>query len=168
LFNQRSINNRYLYDANTELPLQDFLLLKDLKVPLKICSFDTMTPEEQYEFCSKAIIFISAHGAGCTNCIFTPIDCPLIEINLRTHWYCDPVCDDHFYEKISINKKCETKLDKPFHKADYHNLCSLINKKYFEIEPLYYSGKFMSRNPISKEKIYIDGEKLLEIIDFCH
>jgi hypothetical protein len=167
LLNQRSYNNRYLYDYETKLPLQDYLLTKEFKYPVKICNFETMTPEEQYDICSKAKLFISAHGAGCTNLIFTPIDCPLIEINLRKHWHCDPVCDDHYFEKISINEKCNGKLiiTEDFHKADYHNLCYLSNKKYTEIEGVCYVGKFNDRNPISKQEVHIDGEILTKIIE---
>lgn len=167
LLNQRSYNNRYLYDYKTKLPLQDYLLTKQFKYPLKICNFETMTPEEQYDVCSKAKLFISAHGAGCTNIIFTHIDCPLIEINLRTHWYCDPVCNDHYFEKISMNEKCNGKLTyrDSFHKADYHNLCYLINKKYTEITTVCYHGKFNDRNPISKQQLHIDGENLTKIIE---
>jgi len=167
LVNQRSINNRYLYESNTELSIEDYLNTKQFKYPIKYCNFETISPEEQYNICSKAILFISVHGAGCTNCIFTPIECPLIEINFRNHWYCDPVCDDHFTGKININEKCSGTLNyhNIFHKADYHNLCYLIDKKYTEIEAVRYGGKFLSINPISKESIYIDGNNLVKIIE---
>ena len=167
LINQRNYNNRYLFDFETQLPLQDYLLTKQFKYPVKACCFDTMTPQEQYDICSKAKIFISAHGAGCTNLIFTPIDCPLIEINFRKHWYCDNVCDDHFFGKISINEKCNGTLNylPHFHKLYFCNMSYLINKKYTEIEAVCYGGKFTNRNPISKQQIYIDGEKLSKIIE---
>ena len=167
LLNQRGINNREIYDNESNLPLQDYLLKKKFKYPFKYCNFEQMTPIEQYEICSEAAIFITAHGAGCTNSIFTPIECPLIEINLRTHWYCDMVCDDHFFNKIGVNEKCNGKLNYKnyFHKADYHNLCYLIGKKYTEIIPIKYGGKFTSRNPISKQQIFIDGNNLTKIID---
>ena len=98
--------------------------------------------------------------------LFTQSDCPLIEINFRNHWYCDPVCDDHYYGRISINCKCSgSRTNSFFHKADYHNLCHLINKKYIEIEAEKYSEGFTARNPISKKKIYIDGQNLLKHIN---
>ncbi len=124
LLNQRNHDNRYLYDYYTKLKLEDFLLNQDIKIPIKVCNFENMTPEEQYDICSNCAIFISAHGAGCTNIIFTQKNTPLIEINLRKHWYCHPVCDNHFYNRISINAKCNGKLNyrSYFHKADYHNL----------------------------------------------
>jgi len=66
-----------------------------------------------------------------------------------------------------MNAKCDGKLSfRPyFHKADYHNLCYLLNKKYIEIEAVKYDGGFLSRNPISKKNIYIDGENLIQYID---
>lgn len=167
LLNQRSLNNRYLYDDTTELPLQEWLQTKQFgSYPLKWCNFETMTPEEQYEVCSKAVVFISAHGAGCTNCLFTPQDCPLIEINFRKHWYCDPVCQDHISGKVSVNEKCNGILqyNKHFHKADYHNLCCLIGKPYIEIEATRYGGGFTSINPISKEKVFLNGNDISEAI----
>lgn len=166
LLNQRYIDDRYLYDYNTKLKLEDFLFSQKLKYPLKVCNFSNMTPEEQYEICNNCVVFISAHGAGCTNLIFTPKTTPFIEINFRKHWYCDMVCDDHFNGKISINKKCNGTLNyKPyFHKADYHNLCYLIDKKYLEIEAIEYGKGFNNRNPISKKKIYIDGHDLINKI----
>jgi hypothetical protein len=163
LLNQRSTNDRHMYDANTKLPLEEYLLAQEFTYPVKICNFETLKPEEQFAICSKAKIFISAHGAGCTNLIFTPPECPLIEVNFRKHWYCDNVCDDHFLGKISINDKCNGKLNyRPeFHKADYHNLCYLINKHYTEIQAEYYGGIFKSRSPISKTHIYIDDIVIL-------
>tara|TARA_A100001015_G_scaffold294076_1_gene371434 strand:- start:9511 stop:10374 length:864 start_codon:yes stop_codon:yes gene_type:complete len=163
LLNQREIDDRYLYDYNTKLKLEDFLFSQKLKYPLKVCNFSNMTPEEQYEICNNCVIFISAHGAGCTNLIFTPKTAPFTEINFRKHWYCNEVCNDHFNGKISINEKCNG--FKPyFHKADYHNLCYLIGKKYLEIEAIEYGEGFNNRNPISKKKIYIDGHSLIEKI----
>jgi len=156
---QRNKNDRYLYEYNTKLELQDYLQNKKFKMPVKCCNFSIMTPQEQYDACANSALIIMAHGSGCTNVIFTPKQTPLIEINFRKHWYCDLVCDVHFYEKISINEKCNGKLTclEHFHKADYHNLCYLIEKKYVEMEAVEYAGKFNTRNPISKQQIYVDG-----------
>jgi hypothetical protein len=167
LLNQRNEDNRYLYDYNTKLKLEEYLLNQNIKIPIKICNFDNMSPEEQYDICSNCIIFISAHGAGCTNIIFTQKNTPLIEINLRKHWYCDSVCDDHFYNKISVNEKCNGLLTyrSYFHKADYHNLCFLLGKKYVEMEAVEYKDGFNNRNPISKKKIYINGDELINHIN---
>jgi hypothetical protein len=131
LFNQRNIDDRYLYDYDTKLKLEDFLLSHKFKIPIKVCNFNNIEPEEQYQLCNNCTILISAHGAGCTNIIFTQKDTPLIEINFRKHWYCDTVCDDHFYNNISVNEKCNGSLIYGnFHKADYHNLGYLLGKKY--------------------------------------
>lgn len=162
-------NVRILYDNNSEFKLESFLKLNNhrFNVPFIHCDFSKMKPEEQFDICNNAKIFISAHGAGCTNLIFTPIKTPLIEINFRKHWYCDNVCDKHFNNEISMNENCNGKLSfrSYFHKADYHNLCYLLNKKYLEIEAVKYDGGFANRNPISKKNIYIDGENLIKHIN---
>jgi hypothetical protein len=125
-----------------------------------------MSIQEQYDICSGAKVFISMHGAACTNLIFTPQDVIFIEINFRTNWYCDPVCDDHFNCKIGINDKCNGKLLYPnYHKADYHNLAYLLGRTYFEINPISYGGKFIDRNPISKENIYVNTKEIINIIN---
>ena len=66
-----------------------------------------------------------------------------------------------------MNSKCNGKLTfKPyFHKADYHNLCYLIDKPYFEIKADKYEGGFENRNPISKKNIFIDGKKFINFIN---
>lgn len=168
LLNVRN-DQRILYENKTGLKLEDFLEKQKDKLmnPFLYCNFAEMTPKQQYKMCNNASLFISAHGAGCTNLIFTPQTTPLIEINFRKHWYCDPVCDKHFHGKISMNKKCDGKLTyKPeFHKADYHNLCHLLGKKYIEIEAIKYDGGFVTINPISKKYIYIDGDHLIKKIN---
>jgi hypothetical protein len=162
-------DHRILYENNSGLKLETFLQENKnrLNAPFMYCNFSKMKPEEQYDVCHNARVLVSAHGAGCTNLIFTPINTPVIEINFRKHWYCDNVCDEHFRGEISMNAKCDGKLSfRPyFHKADYHNLCYLLNKKYIEIEAVKYDGGFLSRNPISKKNIYIDGENLIQYID---
>jgi len=167
LLNQRDIDNRYLYDNDTGLPLEIYLNGIQFKYPVKSVNFEKMTPEEQYEACSKAVLFISAHGAGCTNCIFTPLNCPLIEVNFRKHWYCDPVCKDHMSNLLTVNEKCNGVLSAypHFHKADYHNLCYLIGKPYVEIEVVKYGGSFLSNKPISKQRLFVDGNELSQIIN---
>lgn len=157
LINQRPLDDRYVYADDT--PLEVFM--KDY--PIKVVDFGKMTPEDQYLACSKAKVFISAHGAGCTNLMYTPLDCPLIEINFRTHWYCDPVCDRHFLGELDINNPCGSQLKIPFHKADYHNLCYAIGKPYHEIQAIKYEG-ITNRNPISKKRIYISGQVLIDAI----
>jgi hypothetical protein len=167
LLNQRKEDDRYLYDYNTKLKLEEFLLNQNLPIPIKVCNFENMTPEEQYDICSNCVVFISAHGAGCTNLIFTQKNTPLIEINFRKHWYCDSVCDKHFNNNISVNENCNNNstFSIYFHKADYHNLCYLIGKKYIEMEAIEYKDGFNNRNPISKKKIFINGNELINHIN---
>ena len=165
LINQRHENNRYMYDTSTGEPIHYFLGKYNFGIPLRYCCFDDMRPEEQYEICSNAAIFISMHGAACTNIIFTPISTPLIEINLRKCWYCDPVCDAHFNQEIPFDVKCNGSLiHSNYHKADFHNLCGLLGKPYYEFTPDKYSGRFRDRNPISKENIHVDGIYLIGLI----
>ena len=167
LLNQRKENNRYIYDTITGLPIHIFLEQNQNKfpIPFRFCCFDDMTPEEQYHICSEAALFISAHGAACTNMIFTPSSASLIEINFRKDWYCDPVCDQHFHNKISFDTRCNGTLLHPgYHKADFHNLSHLLGKKYYEITPDRYTGQFRDRNPISKENIHINGQYLVKLI----
>jgi hypothetical protein len=166
LLNQRKLNNRYVYDYETKEGLDKILRTTQFKIPIKTCCFDEMSIQEQYNICSGAKVFISMHGAACTNLIFTPQDVIFIEINFRTNWYCDPVCDDHFNCKIGINDKCNGKLLYPnYHKADYHNLAYLLGRTYFEINPISYGGKFIDRNPISKENIYVNTKEIINIIN---
>jgi hypothetical protein len=166
LLNQRKLNNRYVYDYETKEGLDKILRTTQFKIPIKTCCFDEMSIQEQYNICSGAKVFISIHGAACTNLIFTPLDVIFIEINFRTNWYCDPVCDDHFNCKIGINDKCNGKLLYPnYHKADYHNLAYLLGRTYFEINPISYGGKFIDRNPISKENIYVNTKEIINIIN---
>jgi hypothetical protein len=166
LLNQRKLNNRYVYDYETKEGLDKILRATQFKIPIKTCCFDEMSIQEQYNICSGAKVFISMHGAACTNLIFTPQDVIFIEINFRTNWYCDPVCDDHFNCKIGINDKCNGKLLYPnYHKADYHNLAYLLGRTYFEINPISYGGKFIDRNPISKENIYVNTKEIINIIN---
>jgi hypothetical protein len=144
LLNQRKQNNRYMYDTITGLPIHIFLQQNQdqFHIPFKFCCFDDMTPEEQYHICSESALFISAHGAACSNIIFT-----------------------HFHNKISFDTKCNGPLlHAEYHKADFHNLSHLLGKKYYEITPDRYSGKFRDRNPISKENIHINGRYLVKLI----
>lgn len=163
LFNQRYNDNRTLYDDKTNNLLEDSL--KNIGLPFKVCDFGNMTPEEQYDICSEAKVFICMHGAGCTNLMFTPKNTPLIEVGFETHWYCDPVCEEHFTGKISVNEKCNGKLHMRnfYHKNDYHNLCYLLGKPYYDIKPTRYGGGFISKNPITKRKVYVDSDEIIEL-----
>ena len=163
LLNQRYNDNRTLYDDEKNILLEN--CFENIGVPFKVCDFGKMTQQEQYDMCSEAKVFICMHGAGCTNLIFTPKNTPLIEISFRTHWYCDPVCDDHLQGKILIHEKCNGKLQtcKEYHKNDYHNLCYLLGKPYYEINPVRYEGGFINNNPISKRRIYVNSNEIIQL-----
>ena len=70
---------------------------------------------------------------------------------------------------MKINDQCQGKLNyrKSYHKADFHNLSYLVGKKYIEISPVKYKGVFTSRNPISKQKIFVDGNLLVSTVEDC-
>jgi len=167
LLNQRDADDRYLYDVKTRKPLEDFLSAKLnlLDIPFKSLNFATLSPEDQASICSLARVFISIHGAGTSNLIFTPEDCPLIEINFRKYWFCDEVCDRHFSGELKYDERCDGGLNfmPEFHKADFHNLCQLLDKRYIEVEAEKYDG-YRSRNPISRKKVFVDGDRLSLIV----
>jgi hypothetical protein len=168
LLNQRDEGDRYLYDFDTKEPLEDFLSSRLAKadIPFMGCNFTEMSPQDQVDICGGASVFVSVHGAGNANLIFTPEDCPLIEINFRRYWFCDEVCEEHFSGELKYNENCDGRLTfRPyFHKADFHNLCYLLNKRYIEVEAEMYEG-FRSRNPISRMKVFVNGNKLVSIIE---
>jgi hypothetical protein len=167
LLNQRNVDNRYLVDLGSKLPLEEYLAvtLAELNIPFKWCNFSTIPPEKQIELCNGANIFISAHGAGLTNLAFTPSHCLVIEYNFRKHWHCDPVCDRHYSGKLAYDEQCDAKLTfKPyFHKADYHNLSRILGKRYSELGVEQYEG-YQDRNPISRKQLFVDGKKLVSLI----
>ena len=164
LLNQREVGDRYLIDSDTNLPLEVFLsdALSASDIPFKSCDFSMLTPRQQAEICGGAKIFVSAHGAGNTNMIFTPDHCHIMEFNFRKHWHCDPICDQHFSGELAFHERCDGKLTyRPyFHKADYHNLARLLNKPYMELEIEHCEG-INSRNPISRKQLYVNGQMLL-------
>ncbi len=51
-----------------------------------------------------------------------------------------------------------------FHKADYHNLCRLLDRPYTELEAIRYDG-FTARNPIGRRYLFVDGASLLAEIE---
>jgi len=168
LLSQRPKGNRYLIDSETGFPLEEFLeeALGKRGIPFKVCDFSVNTPAQQAIVCGGAKIFISAHGAGISNMIFTPKDCQILEYNFRKYWNCHPVCDAHFHGNIPDHQKCagESKEYPIFHKADYHNLSQLLDRPYTELEPSRYEG-FNNRNPISRCYLFVDGASLLKTIE---
>lgn len=157
--------SRILFDAETKKPLET--IFKDVctkgDIPHRIVCFDNATLQEQALALADAKVMLSCHGAGNTNVFFLPENGHLIELNFRRHWYCDPVCDEHYFEKIPYTTKCEHgKLTwRPyFHKADYHNMAHLFNKGYTELDMEYANG-FLDRNPINVKHIYVNATKVM-------
>ncbi|MCP3851898.1 MAG: glycosyltransferase family 61 protein, partial [Gammaproteobacteria bacterium] len=151
LLSQRPVGNRYLIDSETGIPLEEYLrnALGKRSIPFKFCDFSVMAPAEQAKVCGGAKLFISAHGAGNSNIIFTPSHCHILEYNFRKYWHCHPVCDAHFHGELPDHQKCDGEFKEYplFHKADYHNLCHLLGRPYTELEAIRYEG-FNNRNPI--------------------
>lgn len=168
LLNQRPVNKRYLVEEKTDAPLGDYLAeaLRKRGIPFKNCDFSEMTPNEQAQTCFGANLFISVHGAGLTNVIFTPRECPVLEFNFRKHWNCHPVCDRHFSGDLQDHEECDGELtfQPHFHKADFHNLCLLLGRPYTELEAERY-GRHYSRNPINRVSVFVDGVRLLDEIE---
>ncbi len=168
LLSQRPEGNRYLMESNSGLPLEEYLrhALGKRGIPFRSCDFSTMTPTGQAQLCRGAKIFISAHGAGCVNIIFTPLHCHVLEYNFRKYWNCDPICDLHFHGVLADHEECDSELTKQpyFHKADFHNLCRLLDRPYTELEVDRYDG-FIGRNPIGRKYLFVDGASLLAEIE---
>lgn len=165
---QRNEDDRFLLDHATGDPIEKILTARknEFKLPLKVVNFSRLNPQEQERICSGASIMVAMHGAGLTNLIFTPPDCHIIEVNYRRHWYCDPVCDDHYNETLAYNKDCGGPLTfKPdFHKADYHNLSLLLGKNYTEVEAEAYEG-YTQAIPICRKRVFVDSNQLIRYIN---
>jgi hypothetical protein len=142
------------------------LSLRSKGIAFKHCNFAQLTPVDQAGICSGASVFVAVHGAGISNVIFTPSECPLIEINFRRYWFCDEVCAKHFNGKLKFDQKCGRKWRNAlkFHKADFHNLSYLLNRQYVEFEAEAYDS-YRSRNPISRKKVFVDGAQLVTVIE---
>jgi hypothetical protein len=167
LINQRSPDDRHLHDHESGQPLEQFLAprLASLEIPFKTCDFGRISPRRQAELCGGARVLVSAHGAGNSNVIFTPRSCSLVEVNFRKYWFCDRVCDEHFEGRLEYDQDCGGTFywGPSFHKADFHNLCFLLGRRYVEVEAEAYAG-YTARNPISRRKVFVSGDHLVSII----
>ena len=159
---QRKSGTRILHDSATDLPIETALepMCREAGVPFKCCYFEEMTFYEQLVAMHRAKWIVAAHGAAETNLIFAGRGATLVEINMRPHWYCDPVCDAHFNKTLRIDQKCKggLKYHPTYHKADYHNLAKSCGIHYIEIDPISYKGTFIDRNPISKQILCVDSK----------
>jgi hypothetical protein len=159
--------SRILYDMTTKTNLESIFIdtCSALSLPHKVVCFDDASFEEQAQALSNAKVMLSCHGAGNTNLFLLPDNGHLIEVNFRKHWYCDPVCDNHFHAKIPRSTKCDGKLTyRPyFHKADYHNMCKLFKKRYTEVQ-VEDTTEYIDRNPINVKNVYIDSLKVMKTV----
>lgn len=157
--------SRVLYDLHSQRPLEDVFTERclALNIPHKVVCFDNKSFLEQARDLEDCKIMIACHGAANTNLFMLPKNASLFEYNFRKHWYCDPVCDDHYEGRLKYTDRCDGKLTyRPyFHKADYHNLSQLFGIDYQELD-IEYADKFNSRNPIGVGNVYILINKVLD------
>jgi hypothetical protein len=158
-------SSRVVYDTKTHQLVQDILSvrLKELDIPYESVCFDDIDFADQVRVMAKTKVLVCVHGAALTNLIFLPSHGHVMEINFRKHWYCDPVCDDHFAGTLASTCKCNGALTfRPyFHKADYHNLARLFDKNHKECT-IDRVEEYIDRNPINVRRIFVDTEHLLE------
>lgn len=136
------------------------------KIPFKVASFENLSLKQQIKLISKARILFAVHGAECTNLIFMAQNALFVEINFRKHWYCDPVCEDHFSARLDYASKCVgvNNLTRPFHKADIFMLAQLFGHDHLEIS-FDRADRFLDRNPINVNEITIDFEEIKLLLD---
>ena len=156
-------SSRILYDTKSKTNFEELITQKYGKE--SIVYFECMTPFEQLQALQNCKIFCGIHGANLVNMIFTRSFAHVIEIDFKTHWYCDPVCSDHLQNKLQPWEQCKGKLTRGYyHKADYHNLALLCGKTYTSISTDYCEN-FLDKNPINVKNVYADFNKLSNCID---
>ncbi|MGE0425274.1 MAG: glycosyltransferase 61 family protein [Reyranellaceae bacterium] len=160
--------DRVLHDAVTGEPLETTIAAwcAARGLPFRCVRPETLPVAAQVEAMSRARVLIACHGAGLTNLVFAPDDCAIVEVSFRTHWYCDPVCDDHFHGRLSPQTKCGGRLTfaRKFHKADYHNLARISGRRHVEL-PLHRVEGYLGRNPIAVRRVDVDPHRLREALD---
>jgi hypothetical protein len=159
--------SRVLYDNTSKINFNQYFAeyCKQKEIPHKIVCFDDISLEQQAIALADTKVMLSCHGAGNTNVFLLPDNGHLMEINFRKHWYCDPVCKEHFEAELPTTCRCNGKLTwRPyFHKADYHNMSKFFGKKYTELELEYVEG-FIDSNPINVRNVYIDSKYIMESV----
>ena len=155
--------NRILYDTNTKEPIETLITEKYGKE--SIAYFEEMEVIEQLRILQNCKVFCGVHGANLVNLVFSRTDAHIIEVDFKKHWYCDPVCNDHYNGKLQSDQKCDGKCTRGcYHKADYHNLSRLCGKIYSSISAAY-TEKFNDRNPINVQYVYINFDQLSKNIE---
>ena len=110
------VNRKYtrrLLDLTTKQPLEELLS----KIGIVCVFFEDLSPSDQFRLVSQAKVFVSPHGSGLTNMIFTHPKCKIVEITYRKTFFCDPICEKHRNGTLLHKEDCHTKT--PFYKYDY-------------------------------------------------
>lgn len=154
------INRKYtrqVYDSITYEPIEKELI----KYGIQCAYFEDLRPRDQIDFVKDARILISPHGAGLTNMIFTHTDCIICEINLRKHWFCNPICERHKTGELRIDEDCGQGPE--FSKYDYINMCKLLGKQYHELTPDKYTDQ--SHEHMLSRNFVVDSKQLVNWIN---
>ena len=122
-------SSRQVFDSVTYEPIETELI----KYGVQCAYFEDLHPRDQIEFVKDARILIAPHGAGLTNLIFTHNDCIVCELNLRKHWFCNPICEKHKTGQLKIEEDCGK--GPKFSKYDFNNMCKLLGRQYYELMP---------------------------------
>lgn len=155
--------NRILCDVHTKSPIEELIVEKYGQQ--SIVYFESMDAIDQVNILQNCKVFCGVHGANLVNLVFTRTNAHVIEIDLKKHWNCDPVCNDHFSNKLKPDEPCKGKLTRGvYHKADYHNLSLLCGKKYQSISALDVE-QYNDRNPINVQKVYVEFSILCKYVD---
>lgn len=150
-------HTRQVFDSVTYEPIEKELI----KHGIQSVYFEDLHPRDQIDFVKDARILISPHGSGLTNMIFTHNDCIICELNLRKHWFCNPICENHKTGKIKIDEDC--RRGPVFSKYDFINMCKLLGKRHIELTPEKYTDK--SYKNILDRDFIIDSNKLVNFIN---
>ena len=118
-----------------------------------------MDPIEQWRSLLSARLLIGAHCSGLTNLVFTPDGCHVLEIDLRRHFTCDPLCEAHRQGTLAPGEPCSNRAP-AYRKADYHNLAGLFGRSYQSLSAEVVQG-YRSANPIDVSTLRVRGEAVL-------
>ena len=160
---------RSLIDSETGTFQQIINILSIYNIPIKVISFDMITPLNQANLMYNAAIVIGIHGAELTNILYMKPNTYLIEITLRYGWCCDPIplinINEYTAEPCICQYNCLQTKEQPksgcnaYHKADYANLANSLGINYYYFDPIYTSPP-ITVNPIQRNFVYINSTEL--------
>jgi hypothetical protein len=153
--------SRLLQAAETGEALEIWLSprLNAAGIPWHCLILEDLDPIEQWRSLLAARLLIGAHGSGLTNLVFTPDGCGVLEIDLRRHFTCDPLCEAHRQGWLAPGEPCSTHSP-AYHKADYHNLAGVFGRSYQSLSAEAVHG-YRSANPIDVSMLRVSGESVL-------